>query len=141
MQIMNKEALDRTIGRMAYEIAEKSKDVKTLALVGIQRRGVPLAKRIAENLAQISGVSPTVGTLDITLYRDDLSLIASHPVINGTDISFPVADKEIFLIDDVLYTGRTVRCAMEILMEAVHVQLAEFDGTEGVILEKKEGDA
>lgn len=117
MLVMDKQDMDRTINRMAYEIVEKTRNEQQIALVGIQRRGVCLARRLTAKIAEITGQAPEFGTLDITLYRDDLSLIASHPVINGTDIPFSVEDKVVFLIDDVLYTGRTVRCAMEILMD------------------------
>ena len=117
MQIIDSAEMERMISRMAYEIVEKCKTMDQVALVGIQRRGVPLAQRLLQKIEAMEGSKPLSGILDITLYRDDLSLIATHPVINGTDIPFPVDGKTIFLIDDVLYTGRTTRCAMEALME------------------------
>ncbi len=117
MEIIGKIEMERIISRMAYEIVEKSKPGEQFAIVGIQRRGVSLAKRLCHKISELEGHAIDFGILDITLYRDDLSLIATHPVINGTDVHFQVEGKTIILVDDVLYTGRTVRCAMEALME------------------------
>lgn len=115
--IMDKVALERALKRIAHEIVEKNKGAQNLALIGIHRRGVPIAKRIAKYIKQFEGVSVDIGTLDITFYRDDLSLLADHPVIKGTDIAFDINKKTIVLCDDVLYTGRTARAALDALMD------------------------
>lgn len=109
--------IDRTVGRLAHEIVEKSGGKANLALIGIRRRGVPLANRIASAMRGIDGVEVPVGTLDITLYRDDLSKVAAQPVLQSSDIPFPVDDKDLVVIDDVLYTGRTIRAAMNGLFD------------------------
>jgi len=109
--------MDRALSRIAHEITERNKGIDNLYLVGIQRRGVPLARRIALKIAAIEGRSPEVGILDITFYRDDLSMLSEHPVINGTSLPFALQDKRIILVDDVLYTGRTVRAAIEALFD------------------------
>src|SRR5207245_9901472 len=111
-QLMSATEIDRTIQRLALEIVEKSGGTSNLGLIGIRRRGVPLAQRIVRAMRGIDGVQVPVGTLDITLYRDDLSKVAPHPVLQSSDIPFPVDDKDLILTDDVLYTGRTVRAAM-----------------------------
>jgi pyrimidine operon attenuation protein/uracil phosphoribosyltransferase len=116
-QLMSASEIDRTLRRLAHEIVEKSGGTKHLALIGIRRRGVPLAQRIAHAMRGIDGVDVPVGTLDITLYRDDLSKIASHAVLQSSDIPFAVDDMDVVLIDDVLYTGRTVRAAMNGLFD------------------------
>jgi len=115
--LMDETAVQRALTRIAHEIVEKNKGLKDLVLIGIQRRGVPMAHRIAKILEQIEGEMPEVGVLDITFYRDDLSKLSSHPVVNGTDIPFNINDKTIILIDDVLYTGRTVRAAIEAVFD------------------------
>ena len=116
-QIMSAAEVDRTLQRLAHEIAEKSGGTKDLALIGIRRRGVPLAQRIAKAMRGIDGVEVPVGTLDITLYRDDLSKVASHAVLQSSSITFPVDDMDLVLVDDVLYTGRTIRAAMNGLFD------------------------
>ena len=116
-KIMDESSIMRAITRIAHEIIEKNKGIENLALIGIQRRGVPLAQRIAKKIAEVEGKEVPVGILDITFYRDDLSLMAEHPVLNGTEIDFVVNDKLIVLVDDVLYTGRTVRAAIDALMD------------------------
>lgn len=116
-KIMDGVAINRAITRVAHEIIEKNKGVEGLALVGIRTRGIPLAERIARKIEQIEGISLPLGELDITLYRDDLSTIAKLPVINGTRIDFDINDKKIVLIDDVLYTGRTVRAALDAIID------------------------
>lgn len=115
--IMDKDALDRALKRIAHEIVEKNKGAKNLALIGIHRRGVPIARRIAQYIQQFENVRPELGTLDITFYRDDLSLLADHPVFKGTDIAFDINKKTVVLCDDVLYTGRTARAALDALMD------------------------
>ena len=116
-QLMDSAAVSRAITRMAFEIIEKNKGTEGLYLVGVQRRGVILAKRIAEKIREIEGVEIEMGVLDITFYRDDLSMLSEHPTLSDTNISFPVTDSKIVLIDDVLYTGRTVRAAIDAIME------------------------
>lgn len=126
-RIMDEKAIDRTLIRISHEIIEKNKGVEDLALVGIRRRGVPLAKRIAKYISSIEGVEVPVGTLDITLYRDDLSSLTLQPVVHKTEISFNIADKNIILVDDVIYTGRTIRAALDALADlgrAKSIQLA-----------------
>lgn len=107
----------RALVRISHEILEKNKGVENLCLVGIQRRGVTLAKRIQENIEKIEGVKLPLGILDITFYRDDLSLLSEHPMVNSTRIDFDINNKKIVLVDDVLFTGRTVRAAIEALMD------------------------
>lgn len=115
--LMDAAMIDRALTRIAHEILEKNKGLDDLYLIGIQRRGVPLARRIASKMAAIEGSCPPVGILDITFYRDDLSMLAEHPVINGTSLPFAVQDKKLVLVDDVLYTGRTCRAAIEALFD------------------------
>ena len=116
-QLMTATEIDRTLQRLAHEIIEKSGGTANLVLIGVRRRGVPLAHRIAQALRGIDGVDVPVGTLDITLYRDDLSKVAPHAVLQSSDIPFGVDDKDLVLVDDVLYTGRTVRAAMNGLFD------------------------
>jgi len=116
-QLLSEEEIGRTLQRLAHEIVEKSGGTKDLALIGVRRRGVPLSQRIAAIIKTAGGVSVPVGTLDITLYRDDLSTVAQQPVVHSNEIDFPVDDREIVLVDDVLYTGRTVRAAMNGLFD------------------------
>jgi len=114
---MSATEIDRTLQRVAHEIVERSGGTANLALIGVRRRGVPLANRIAKAMREIDRVEVPVGTLDITLYRDDLSKVAAHPVIQSSDINFSVDDKDLILVDDVLYTGRTARAAMNALFD------------------------
>ena len=116
-QLMSAPEIDRTLQRLAHEIVEKSGGTRHLALIGIRRRGVPLASRIAHAMRGIDGVDVPVGTLDITLYRDDLSKIAPQAVLPSSDIPFAVDNMELVLVDDVLYTGRTIRAAMNGLFD------------------------
>src|ERR1700739_3429997 len=116
-KLMSPAEIDRTLQRLAHEIVEKSGGTKHLALIGIWRRGVPLAQRVALAKRGIDGVDVPVGTLDITLYRDDLSKVASHAVLQSSDIPFGVDDMDLVLVDDVLYTGRTIRAAMNGLFD------------------------
>jgi pyrimidine operon attenuation protein/uracil phosphoribosyltransferase len=116
-QLMSAAEIDRTLQRLAHEIAEKSGGAADVALVGIRRRGVPLSQRIARVIQGASGIAVPVGALDITLYRDDLSTVAPQPVVHGSEMPFSVDDKVLILVDDVLYTGRTVRAAMNGLFD------------------------
>ena len=117
-KIMDSQAMERAIIRIAHEIIEKNKGVSNVALIGIQRRGVPLANRLAACIEKVEGHGTPVGLLDITFYRDDLSLVNEHPVLNGTDIPFGITGISIVLVDDVLFTGRTTRAAMDALMDS-----------------------
>lgn len=116
-EIMDEEGINRAVTRISHEIMEKNRGIDDVLLIGIQRRGVPLAKRIARKIHETEGKDIPVGILDITFYRDDLSLLSEHPVVNGTEIYFSVNDKKIVLVDDVIYTGRTVRAAIEAIMD------------------------
>jgi pyrimidine operon attenuation protein/uracil phosphoribosyltransferase len=112
---MSATEIERTLVRLAHEIIEKNNGVEGLGLVGIRRRGVPIAQRLGEIIKRIEKKPVPVGTLDITLYRDDLSTLGPKPVVQKSEIGFPVAGKSIILVDDVLYTGRTTRSAMDAL--------------------------
>jgi pyrimidine operon attenuation protein/uracil phosphoribosyltransferase len=115
-QLMSATEIDRTLQRLAHEIVERTPDLDQLVLVGIRRRGVPLAQRLAHNIETILHRPVPVGSVDITLYRDDLSTVAPQPVVQSSDIP-TVDDRDIILIDDVLYTGRTTRAAMNGLFD------------------------
>ena len=125
-ELMDESAIARAITRISHEIIEKNKGVDNLVLIGIQRRGVPLAARIANKIKDVEGREIPVGILDITLYRDDLSLLNEHPVINGTEINFDIAGKKLVLVDDVIYTGRTVRAAIDALMDINRPQMIQL---------------
>lgn len=116
-QLMSASEIDRTMVRLAHEVLEKSPELANLAFIGIKRRGVPMAQRLARNIESLEGYKVPVGILDINLYRDDLSTVGPRPVVSGTQIDFPVAGKDVVLMDDVLYTGRTIRAALDALFE------------------------
>lgn len=115
-ELMDKSAVERALVRIAHQIIEKNKSADDLCLIGIQTRGVPLAARLVENIRSIEGADVPVGQLDITLYRDDLSAIADNPILNATDIPFNVTGKTVVLCDDVIFTGRTARAALDAVM-------------------------
>jgi len=116
-KIMDEAGIARALTRISHEIVERNKGVENLALVGIRRRGGPLAERIARKIKEIEGVEVPVGVLDITLYRDDLTTLGPQPTVHRTEVSFDVTAKTVVLTDDVLYTGRTVRAALDALMD------------------------
>jgi pyrimidine operon attenuation protein/uracil phosphoribosyltransferase len=116
-QLMSASEIDRTLVRLAHEVLEKCEDLDRLAFVGIRRRGVPMAQRLAAKIKALENLAIPVGYLDISLYRDDLSTIATQPVLNATEIAFPVTGMDIILMDDVLYTGRTIRAALDALFD------------------------
>lgn len=115
--LMDEDGIRRALTRIAHEIVEKNKGMEDLVLVGIRTRGVPLAERIAGEIERIEGVRPPVGILDITLYRDDLSLLSYQPVVRATQIPIDIQGKTIVLTDDVLFTGRTIRAALDALID------------------------
>ena len=115
--IMDEDAVNRALLRITHQIIEKNRTIDDLCLIGIKRRGVPLAKRLAANIESIEGKTVPVGELDITLFRDDLSKMSEVPILNSSDIPFSVQDKTVVLVDDVIYTGRTARAALEAVMK------------------------
>ena len=115
--IMDADAMRRALVRISHEIVERNKGVENVVLVGIRTRGVPLADRLSREIQQIEGVKLPVGSLDITLYRDDLSTLRYNPVISETDIDFDLNGKTVILVDDVLFTGRTIRSALDALID------------------------
>ena len=115
-RIMDETALERTLVRIAHQIIEKNQGTDGLCLVGIKTRGVPLAERLAENIENIEGIRVPVGKLDITLYRDDLSTVADAPVVSDTHVPFDIHGKTVVLVDDVIFTTRTARAAMDALI-------------------------
>lgn len=115
--LMDAAAMQRALARMASEIVERNRGVENLVIAGIRRRGVPLAERIADAIERLEGARPQSGVLDITLYRDDLSLVAPKPVVNATAMPENLAPATVVIVDDVLYTGRTIRAALDALFD------------------------
>ena len=116
-QLMDDKAIGRAITRISHEIIERNKGIEDVVLVGIKTRGVPIADRIGKKIQQIEGATVNTGEVDITLYRDDLKKIDVDPVINGSNVQFSIDDKIVILVDDVLYTGRTVRSALDAIID------------------------
>ncbi len=126
-KIMDTDAVRRATLRIAHEILEKNKGTKDLCIIGIRTRGAILANRIQDSIRQIESAAVPLGVLDITLYRDDLTLVASQPVVHETKIDFDITDKKIILVDDVLFTGRTIRAALDAIIDfgrPANIQLA-----------------
>jgi pyrimidine operon attenuation protein/uracil phosphoribosyltransferase len=117
VRVLDAASIDRSLTRISHEILERNKTLHGIGLVGVQTRGVPLARRLAVRLGAIEGKAPPVGVLDINLYRDDLSRIADHPILRRTEIPFDLNGAVVILVDDVLFTGRTVRAALDALMD------------------------
>ncbi|MDP4143242.1 MAG: bifunctional pyr operon transcriptional regulator/uracil phosphoribosyltransferase PyrR [Bacillota bacterium] len=115
--LLDQKAMMRTLTRISHEIIEKNKGVENIVLVGIKRRGVPLAYRIADIIEKIEGTKVEVGRVDITLYRDDLSALENQPIINNKDVEVDIKGKKVILVDDVLYTGRTARAAIDAVID------------------------
>ncbi|MCO5168933.1 MAG: bifunctional pyr operon transcriptional regulator/uracil phosphoribosyltransferase PyrR [Planctomycetes bacterium] len=115
-RILDKKAVDACMDRLARDILKRSRGLDDLAVIGIRRRGVPIAERVAARIKELEGHAPRTGALDITLYRDDLTLVAAQPVVSKTEIDYPVEGLRVVLCDDVLFTGRTVRAAMDALL-------------------------
>ncbi|MEN6413650.1 MAG: bifunctional pyr operon transcriptional regulator/uracil phosphoribosyltransferase PyrR [Veillonellales bacterium] len=124
--IMDTQAIKRALTRVAHEIIEKNKGVANLVLIGIRTRGVPIAERIANEIEKIEGVRVPVGILDITLYRDDLSTLSYQPIVHATQIPVNINGKRLVLIDDVLYTGRTVRAALDAIIDIGRPEVIEL---------------
>lgn len=115
--IMDSETIARAVSRIAHEILERNKGARELRIVGIRTRGIHIARRIADKIKELEGITPPLGTLDITLYRDDLRRRSDVPKVQKTEIPFSVEDKNVILVDDVLYTGRTTRAAIDAIMD------------------------
>jgi pyrimidine operon attenuation protein/uracil phosphoribosyltransferase len=116
-ELMNKKDIDRALTRIAHEILEKNRGTESICLVGIQRGGVHLSRRLAEKIQQIEKKIPPVGALDIALYRDDLNIRKEQPMVRRTEVPFEVTDLKLILVDDVLFTGRSIRAAMDALID------------------------
>jgi len=126
VQIMDADDIRRALTRIAHEILEKNAGTEDLVLIGIRRRGVPLARRIADKIKKIEDAAVPQGILDITLYRDDLSQLDYHPLVRKTEVQFSITGKKIILVDDVLFTGRTARAALDALMDLGRPQLIQL---------------
>ena len=126
-KILDKVGIEKALVRMAHEITENVKSTSDIAIIGIKNRGAYIAERLAEKIVAIAGSKPPVGALDITLYRDDLTQVAEQPVVHATEIDFDIDSKKVVLVDDVLFTGRTIRCALDALIDfgrPAQIQLA-----------------
>lgn len=126
-ELLNKKDIERILSRMAHEIIEKNKGTENLCIVGIQRGGVHLAKRLAKKIKEIEDREIAVGSLDIAFYRDDLNMRKEQPTVRKTDVPCEITDKKVVLVDDVLFTGRSIRAAMDALMDfgrPAQIQLA-----------------
>ena len=115
--LMDADGIRRALVRISHEIVERNKGVENIVIVGIRTRGVPIAERLAETISKIEGKRPPVGVLDITLYRDDLSMLAYQPIVHPTELPVDITGKTVVLVDDVLYTGRTIRAALDALID------------------------
>lgn len=125
--ILDEKAIKRSLIRISHEIIEKNKGVEEIVLIGIKRRGYPIAERIAKNIENIEGIKIPVGYVDITLYRDDITEIQDSPEVNSLNLGVEVSSKKVILVDDVLYTGRTVRAAIDAIIDSgrpAQIQLA-----------------
>ncbi len=116
-KILDKDAIDKSIKRIAHEIVENAGTMEGTVLIGIKNRGAYIAERLADKIKEITGKRPEVGALDITLYRDDLTKVSEQPVVHATEITFDIDQKRVVLVDDVLFTGRTIRCALDALID------------------------
>jgi pyrimidine operon attenuation protein/uracil phosphoribosyltransferase len=125
-QILDQAGIQRAVTRIAHEIVERNKGTNDLVLIGLRSRGVDLARRIAQELKIIDGADIPVGTLDVTLYRDDLGRVGLQPVVRKTEISFSINEKRVVLVDDVLYTGRTIRAALDSLIDLGRPRLIQL---------------
>lgn len=124
--VLDREGIRRALTRIAHEIIERNKGTENLALIGIRSRGVPLARRLAERILQIEGKEVPVGMLDITLYRDDLGTLSPQPLVHRTEVRFPVEGKTIVLVDDVMFTGRTIRAALDAVIDLGRPKLIQL---------------
>jgi pyrimidine operon attenuation protein/uracil phosphoribosyltransferase len=115
--LLDEKAMERTLTRISHEIIEKNKGIDDVVLIGIKRRGIPIAKRIAEMIKNIEGISIATASVDIALYRDDLSLIEGEPIVSNNEIQVDITNKKVILVDDVLFTGRTARAAIEAVID------------------------
>lgn len=124
--LLDEKAIERTLTRVAHEIIEKNKGVENIILVGVKRRGVPIAQRLSNLIQQIEGIKLPIGSVDITLYRDDLTSLNQQPVLNNSDLGIDVRGKKIILVDDVLYTGRTARAAIDAIIAKGRPQMIQL---------------
>lgn len=116
-KILDKDSIEKSLKRMAHEIIENARTMDDTVLIGIKNRGAYIAERLADKVKEITGKRPAVGALDITLYRDDLTQVSEQPVVHATEITFDIEGKRVILVDDVLFTGRTIRCALDALID------------------------
>ncbi|ERI91306.1 pyrimidine operon regulatory protein/uracil phosphoribosyltransferase PyrR [Clostridiales bacterium oral taxon 876 str. F0540] len=125
-QLLDDKSIERALTRMSHEIIERNKGVEDIVLVGIKRRGYPLAERMAKAIEKIEGVSVPVGSVDITLYRDDLSMIGEQPIVKNEELGVIVKDKIVILVDDVLFTGRTARAAIDAVIHCARPKVIQL---------------